>query len=364
MEDNFYKIALTMLPAVGAVNAKNLVSYCGNPQAVFETREKELSKIPGIGEITARAIANHDVFFQAEKELRFIEQHDIQLLFYTDESYPSRLRHYNDAPAILYYKGNADLNAFRTVAIIGTRKPSPRGLKFCEELVEGLQAYNVNTISGLAFGIDVMAHKKSLDMKIPTIGVLGHGLKKIYPFQHYEVASRMMENGGLLTEYFSFKKPDREHFPMRNRIVAGLCDALVVVESAQKGGSMITAKFANDYNKDVFAVPGRINDNHAKGCNMLIKSHRASLMESVEDLIYVMRWKEIDSKKAVQRQLFNEFSEPEKLIVNLLRESDEMGVDSLSYKSGLTGSALAALLLNLEFKGAIQSIPGNRYILL
>lgn len=364
MEDLFYKIALTMLPSVGAVTAKNLVSYCGSPMGVFEARKKELVKIPGVGDLTANAIVGHDVFEQAEQELRFVERHKIRVMFYSDKNYPSRLKHYNDAPALLYYQGNADLNASRTVAIIGTRKPSPRGVSTTEAFIEGLKPYNVMTISGLAFGIDVAAHRKSVEINVPTLGVLGHGLQKIYPSQHYDVAARMIENGGLLTEYFSYKEPDREHFPMRNRIVAGLCDALIVVETAKKGGSMITVRFANDYNKDVFAVPGRLGDENSLGCNLLIKSHRAALIESVEDLAYVMRWNEIDANKTIQRQLFSEFSEPEKKIVNLLSDSEEMGVDTLSYKCGLANSELAALLLNLEFKGVIRSIPGNRYVLL
>ena len=364
MEDLFYKIALTMLPSVGAVTAKTLVSYCGSPQAVFEERQKNLEKIPGIGPGLASSIVNHQVFGTAERELKFVNQFNIKVLFYLDKEYPSRLKNYIDAPAILYYRGNADLNPYRTVAIIGTRKPTPRGVSLTERLLDGLKNYKITSISGLAFGIDVACHRKSLELGIPTLGVLGHGLQKIYPAQHYDVASKMMENGGLLTEYWSFKKPDREHFPMRNRIVAGLCDALIVVESAKKGGSMITVKFANEYNKDVFAVPGRVGEENYKGCNLLIKSHRAALIESVEDLAYVMRWDEIDAQKNIQRQMFNEFSEREKIIVNLLRESEELGVDSIAYKCGLANSELAGLLLNLEFKGVIRAVPGNRYVLL
>lgn len=353
-----------MLPSVGAVTAKSLVSYCGSPKAVFEARKKELMLIPGIGGSTAKAILDQDVFHQAEEEVRFLEQHKVRTLFYLDKDYPARLKHHNDAPAILYYRGTADLNTMRTVGIVGTRKPSPRGVAITEELVDGLKAYGVQTISGLAFGIDVVSHRKSLEVNIPTIGVLGHGLRKIYPSQHYEVAAKMAENGGLLTEYFSFKEPDREHFPMRNRIVAGLCDALIVVESPRKGGSMITAKIANDYNKDVFAFPGRVKDKNAEGCHLLIKSHQAALIESVDDIAYVMRWKEIDAKKNAQRALFVEFTEDEKIVVDLLRENDEMGIDKLSWNCKLPYSKMASLLLRLEFKGVIKSIPGSQYVLI
>ncbi|MCB0632037.1 MAG: DNA-processing protein DprA [Saprospiraceae bacterium] len=364
MDELLYQIGLTQLPLVGPVNARQLIAYCGSARDVFTARKKELLLIPGIGEQIARSILEQDVLQIAERELHFIEQHQIQALFYLHKDYPARLRAYNDAPVLLYYQGNAGLDHPRTVAIVGTRKPSIQGLQSCEALVEGLRAYDVQIISGLAYGVDICAHRACLAAGVPTLGVLGHGLARIYPAGHRTVARQMCEQGGLLSEYTSITQPEREHFPMRNRIVAGLCDALIVVETARKGGSMITANFANDYNKDVFAFPGRRNDPHSEGCNLLIKSHRAALIESAEDIAYVMRWEENDQNRPIQTQLFIELSTEEKLIVDLLREQDTVGIDRLTLATQLKGSTLATLLLNLEFKGMIKTLPGKRYALI
>jgi DNA processing protein len=363
MENKIYQIALTLIPNVGPVTARNLVSYCGSPQAVFESTKKSLLKIPGIGEQMCQYIHDKEVLLKAEAELDFTLEHHIDVLFYTDKAYPERLRNLPDSPALLYYKGSIPLNQSRLVAIIGTRKPSPRGISICEELVEGLQPYGVAVVSGLAYGIDITAHRKSLEVNIPTVGVLGHGMREIYPPQHRNTAGKMIEQGGLLTEYPGYMRPDREHFPMRNRIVAGMCDALIVVETQGKGGSMITASIANNYNKDVFAVPGRVKDKQSEGCNLLIKSHRASLLESIDDLAYIMRWEALDAAKDVQHQLFVELTPDEKNIVDLLGKQEMMGIDALSSCVQRPSSQMAGLLLELEFKGIIRSLPGNRYIL-
>lgn len=364
MSELLYQIALSKIPKVGPKLTKQLVSYCGGPQYVFEASKKELMAIPAIGAITAQNIINKIGFQEAEAELRFIEKNEIQTFFYTEKDYPHRLKNYDDAPALLYYKGTSNLNAPRIVGIVGTRKPSAQGLAICEELVEGLATYQPLIISGLAYGIDITAHKKSLNIDIETIGVLGHGLGQIYPNAHKRTAYQMVEKGGLLTEFTSQTKPDRERFPMRNRIIAGLCDSLIVVETANKGGSMITANLAFGYNKDVFAVPGRIRDENSKGCNMLIKSHRAALIESAKDIGYVMRWEEIDSSKTVQRQLFTELAPEEQNLVTLLKEHDGLGIDRLSFELQQHQSQLAALLLGLEFKGVLKQVPGKRYVLI
>lgn len=365
MEDLLYKVGLTMIPQVGAITAKKLVHLCGGAKEVFEAKKRTLQQIPKISEMTVQIILEKKVLKQAEAEIRFMEQNDIQAFFFQDKNYPSRLRHYHDAPVLLYYRGNADLNPLRSVAIVGTRKPSPYGLQLCEEIVNDLSQYGVTVISGLAFGIDITAHRKCLECQIPTVGVLGHGLRLIYPGQHHNIGLKMLENGGLLTEFSSQTTPEREHFPMRNRIIAGLCDALIVVETAQKGGSMISARLANDYNKDVFAVPGRVKDPFAKGCNLLIKSHRAALLESVEDLAYVMRWRLMDQERQqIQKQLFIELSQEEKIIVDLLRQNEALDIDSLTYNCKKSNSEMANLLLNLEFKGMVKSLPGKRYILI
>jgi DNA processing protein len=363
MTKKVFQLALTLVPKVGPVTTRNLVSYCGCAQSVFEASDKFLSKIPGIGPQIIRYIKNDKLIAKAEAELDFLVQHNIKPVFYLDKSYPARLSHLPNSPAMLYYAGNASLNAPRAVAIVGTRKPSPHGLKLCEEFVEALARYQPTIISGLAYGIDIAVHKACLTYNIPTIGVLGHGLRQIYPPAHKSTAFAMIKNGGLLTEYTSDTRPDKEHFPMRNRIVAGLCDALIVIETQRKGGSMITANIANEYNKDVFAVPGRIKDNFSSGCNLLIKSHRAHLIESINDLAYIMRWEELDAQKHVQQQLFVELNKDEKLVVDLLKQQEKMSIDQLTHFMKLPGSKIAGLLLELEFKGVIKPLPGNNYIL-
>lgn len=363
MENLLYKIALTLVPKVGAKTARNLISYCGGPRAVFESSQRNLLKVPGIGKGIASNIRKSSVLHQAEKELRYLESQRISALFYLDEAYPRRLKHLNDSPVLLYYKGTADLNSHRIVSIVGTRQPSHYGTGICQQLIEGMLPYKVLVVSGLAYGVDICAHRKCLEVGIPTVGVLGHGLGHIYPAQHRRIASEMVETGGLLSEYTSGTSPEREFFPMRNRIVAGMCDALIVIETAKKGGSIITARMANDYNRDVFAIPGKVGEKLSEGCNHLIKSHQAAMLESVKDLAYVMQWEERTKVESRQAQLFFDLSEEEKIIVDLLEKTEAMGIEQLLASARMTNSMMAGNLLNLEFKGLVRSLPGNRYIL-
>jgi DNA processing protein len=240
-----YRIALTLLPGVGAVNAKTLVSYCGSVEAVFKQKKSLLEKIPNIGPLTSESILKQDVFDRAEKEIAFIHKNKITPLFYLDAEYPSRLKNCDDSPALLYFKGNADLNVQKVIAIVGTRNSTQYGKRVCENLIEGFAAFNITVISGLAYGIDITAHKLALKNNLPTVGVLAHGLDRIYPGIHSDTAEKMLDNGGLITEFMSETKPYRENFPSRNRIVAGMVDAVIVVESALKGGALITAEIAN-----------------------------------------------------------------------------------------------------------------------
>lgn len=359
-----HNIALSKIPFVGPVLARNLVSYCGGVQGVFEAHAKELSKVPGVGNTIVEAILGKQYFEEAERELAFVEKHRIQVLCYLDENYPKRLKNFNNSPVVLYYKGNADLNQARTVGIVGTRTPTPHGKAMCEELVEGLKAYNVLIVSGLAYGIDVTAHRKSLELGLETLGVLGHGMSRIYPHQHAGVAQEMVEQGGVMTEFGWATKPDRENFPMRNRIIAAMSDALIVVETADRGGSIITAEIANEYNKDVFAVPGRVKDKFAQGCNRLIKTHKAALIERAGDVAYIMRWQEMDKgSRQAQAQLFAELSPNELRLVELLKNKDALGIDQLSHQAQLSPSNTAAVLLELEFKGLVRSMPGKLFTL-
>ncbi len=359
-----HQIALTMVPQVGAVTAKILISYCGSAEAVFRAPKKELLRIPGIGPVTADALLSAGPLRLAELEIRFLEQHGIAALFYTHERFPARLRQCHDSPALIYFKGSSLdlLSARRIIAIVGTRQPTEYGRMLCEEIIEGLQSYEVLVVSGLAYGVDITAHRKAIALDMPNIGVLGHGLGNIYPSQHRSAALRMIENGGLLTEYTHETKPDREHFPMRNRIIAGLCDALLVVETAATGGSMISAELASQYERDIFALPGRVRDPKSTGCNLLIKTNRARLAESAADIATALRWEDAD-RKSVQAQLFHDLSDAETVLLNIIREQPEIPIDQLTMAAKLPPGELASLILELEFKGIIRTLPGKRYMI-
>ena len=363
MDDLVYKIALTLIPKVGPVTARQLLSYAGSPEEVFRCSKKALMRIPGIGPAIAEAISAQTVLSSAEKELQILFQNKIKPIFITDEAYPGRLRHFPDSPLLLFYQGSADLNPARCISIIGTRKPSPYGISFCEDLIQGLWPYSPTIVSGLAYGIDITAHRKAHEIGLPTIGVMAHGHGHFYPSEHRSVGRRMLENGGLLCEYTYNTAAEKEYFPLRNRIVAGICDALIVVETGPEGGSMITAQFANEYNKDVFALPGRANDPASVGCNLLIKTHRAQLLESPEDLVQALTWDEQQRRQGVQQSLFSELEPEEKKIVDLLGQNQEAYIDDLVAWSGKSPGTLAALLLDMELKGIVRTLPGKRYSL-
>ncbi len=359
-----YEIALTMLPGIGHVSGKKLVALCGGLEAIFKDSRKDLLRRKTIGENVINKLleGRNEALRKAEKEVRFIEKYHIKTLFFLDKSYPYRLGNCHDAPLLLYYKGNADLNSPRVVSIVGTRKATDYGRDVCSRIVEGLQQSGVLVVSGLAFGIDSCAHKSALQLGLPTVGVLGHGLDRIYPQQNKGLAEKMISNGGLITDFPSETQPDRENFPMRNRIIAGLCDALIVVEAASSGGALITADIANSYNRDVFAVPGRLNDEYSKGCNSYIKTNRAALIESAEDIRYIMGWDSSSPRsESIQRELFQELSESEKTITDILKTQSDAGIDVLVSDSGMKSSELAKILLALEFRGVIRSLPGKRY---
>ncbi|MFO8068248.1 MAG: DNA-processing protein DprA [Bacteroidales bacterium] len=358
MENRLYKLALYLLPGVGSVNAKKLVSYCGGIEAVFKEKKNALVKIPGIGSGLANNIYNQKVFERAEQELNFIEKNKIRMYFYLDNDYPSRLKHCSDAPVLLFYKGNADMNSQKVVSIVGTRNATDYGKAKVKELVEGFSKYKTLIVSGLAYGIDIAAHKACLNKEIPTIGVLGHGLDKIYPPLHGKIARKMLDCGGLLSEFLSESKPDRENFPRRNRIIAGMSDLVVVVEAAERGGALITAHIANSYYRDVFAVPGRSTDTYSRGCNRLIKTHKANMAENISDIEYIMRW-DVKNEKEIQRQMFVELDIDEKKMISLLKENNNAEIDFIIAKSGLTPSKASSILLNLEFKGLVRSLPGK-----
>ncbi len=360
-QDLLYKLAFNYIPNIGAVSVKNLISYCGGIKEVFSASKRQLINTPGIGESRANDFLKADPLKKAEQELKAIEGKDIELIFYLDKKYPARLKNYPDSPLLLYSKGKLELNAPRMVAIVGTRKVTTYGTLECEKIIEGLQEYNCTIVSGLAYGVDTIAHRHAVKCGMPTIGVLGNGMQSIYPAANRDLARKMLNNGGILSEYEMSQKPDRENFPKRNRIIAGMTDVVLIVESARKGGSMISAEYANNYNKDVFAIPGKTTDEFSEGCNHLIKTHKAHLCTSAEDIAYIMRWdKQAESK---QLELLIELSPEEQDIIALIKEHPNIGLDSLHYKSTTPLAKLTSILLNLEFKGILKSLPGKKYIL-
>ena len=361
-----HQLALTLVPNIGDVQAKILIQHFGEVSAIFKAKTSALEKIEGIGSVRAKSIKEFDDFHIAEKEQEFIEKYKIKTFFLTDKDYPKRLLNCYDSPTLLFYKGTADLNASKIVAIVGTRTNTEYGKQFTEKLVKDLSELNITIISGLAFGIDAMAHKAALKHGLPTVGVVGHGLDKIYPSENSSLAKEMIkEEGGILSEFFSGTKPDKHNFPLRNRIVAGISDATVVVETNIKGGSMITGNLANAYNRDVFAVPGRTTDTKSSGCNHLIKYNKAILLTDADELLELMGWKEKSKTKTKkQKELFIELTPEEKQVVQLLQAKETVSIDEINLSSGLSSSTIAAAILNLELQNVVASLPGKMYKLL
>ncbi len=365
-DELLYQLALTLIPNIGPVQAKILLQHC-NAEEIFHAKKTYLEKIEGIGPIRAAAIVGFKDFIKAEEEIKFIEKYKIKSLFLTDKDYPKRLLNCYDSPTLLFYKGEADLNAAKIVAIIGTRSNTDYAKQITEKLVKDLAAHNVTVVSGLAFGADAIAHKAAVKNNLPTVGILAHGLDQIYPAEHAGLAKDMIKHkGGLLTEFKSKSNPDKHNFPTRNRIVAGMCDATVVIETGLKGGSMITAELANSYNKDVFAFPGKVTDTKSAGCNYLIKSNKAMLLTDAAELLQVMNWEDSPKgrkERKSQRELFIELTADEKIVVSILREKEAVHIDEINGKSGLSSSAVAAAILNMELQGVISSKPGKMYSL-
>jgi DNA processing protein len=360
-----YQLALTLVPNIGPVQAKNLLAIYGDASAIFSAKESQLKKIDGLGDVRAKSIKDFADFKKAEEEIAFIEKYKICPLFINDPAYPQRLLNCYDSPILLYFKGQTDLNSSRIISVIGSRTHTDYGKQITDKLIEDLATLQVLVVSGLAYGIDAVAHKAALKNGLPTIGVLAHGLDQVYPVQHTAMAKDMIkQGGGLLTEFCSNTKPDKHNFPTRNRIVAGMCDATIVVETGVKGGSMITAELANGYNKDVFAFPGKVTDNKSTGCNYLIKNNKAILLTEAKELVQLMNWEEAQ-KHALkkQRSIFIELNEDEKMIITMLQEKELMHIDEINTKSGLSSSAVAAAILNMELQNVILSHPGKRYSL-
>jgi DNA processing protein len=360
--DLVYLISLTQVPHVGCIQARILLQQFGSAEAIFKSTTQTLEKIEGIGKIRARSIKTFRDFDSSEKEIFFLQRYGVRAIPFNDPEYPQRLLTAYDAPTLLFYKGNAGLNPLRAISIVGTRRNSEYGKQITEKLIQDLVPYDPMIISGLAFGIDGIAHKYALKQGLTTIAVLAHGLTSLYPPEHSQLSKQVMKQGGLITEYTSDTKAEKHHFPIRNRIVAAISDCTIVVETAVKGGSMITADLANGYNKEVFAFPGRTTDFKSAGCNWLIRNNQASLLENAQDLAKMMGWEE---KKALvengQGDLFIILNEVEQRIVNLLKEREKIHIDVINAMTGFPNSRNAAALLELEMKDLICSTPGRIY---
>lgn len=357
-----YQIAITLIPGIGDITAKKLIAYCGGVEAVFSEKKIHLEKIPGIGAATANLISAADVFERAEEELKFIEKHKIKTYFFTEKEYPNRLKNCDDSPVLLYTKGEYDFNSSKILSVVGTRKATDYGKEVCEKIIEDLTPLDVTIASGLAYGIDICAHKAALKNNLKTLAVLGHGLDIMYPSVHRDTAKKIIENGALVTNYPSKTEFFPSNFPERNRIIAGMADAILVVESTNKGGSLITAEIANSYSRDVFAVPGRVKDKYSEGCNWLISRNKAALVTSAKEIAYMMGWEiHPEKKKVVQKQLFVELTADEKIIADILSEKGQLHIDILSATAKMSMSKIAVTLLNMEFSGVISSLPGKIY---
>ena len=355
-----YQIGLTLLPGIGVKLAKNLVAYAGGVEAVFKQKAKSLAAIPGISQKIARSIVRQSVLSRAEKEVRFIEKNNIQTRFYLDDDYPNRLKYCDDNPVLLFGKGEIEWNPKRVISIVGTRNATAYGKKHVDEFVEGLKEAGVCIVSGMAYGIDIQAHRAAVRNNMSTIAVVGHGLDRLYPQVHNSTLRKMKKNGGVITEFLSGTIPDRENFPKRNRIIAGFSDATLVVESGKRGGSMITAELALSYSRDVFAVPGDLGREYSEGCNALIHTQKANLVRGVNDILKVMNW-QAQEKKQVQITMFAELSDEEQTLLDILKAGSPVTIDDLSLRAGLSISKTSVNLLNLEFKGMIRSLPGKVY---
>lgn len=360
-QELFYRIGLTFVKDVGSVTARKLLQHYDSATDIFRAGLKELKATSGLGEVRSKAFRDAGVFERAEQEMEFITKNDVKILWYKDDAYPTRLKDCADAPVLLYTKGNIDTEAERVVAIIGTRKYTDYGQRVCENLVSDLKQEGVLVVSGLAHGIDTIAHKAAVENRLPTIGVLGHGLDKIYPVANKKLANEMMESGGLLSEYPSGSIADKRHFPMRNRIVAGLSDVTVVIESDIKGGALITARLADSYNRDVAAFPGRVYDSKSSGCNELIRTNIAAMITSAQDLLELMNWDEVGKAKPKQKALFLNLSPDEQAVYDKLKDRDNVHADELLHECKLSNSLLAATLLQMELQGIVKALPGKFY---
>lgn len=359
-----YSIALSLVPGIGSINARLLISHFGSAEAIFKTKPELLKKVTGIGPKLSSNFKKDDFASIAEKELEFISKYNIKAYHINDKEYPLRLKQCEDAPIVLFQKGQNDLNKSIHISVVGSRKTTEYGKHYCNTIISDLKASGLNPviISGLAYGIDSCAHKAALENDLETWAILGHGLDRIYPAQHKNLAKQIVETGSLITEFSHGSFPAPSNFVSRNRIIAGLSDLTIVIESAKKGGSLVTADLAFGYNREVMAVPGRIGDRQSEGCNFLIKSNKASMLECFDDVIYTMRWNDKSKlDKAKQLNLFEELNKEQKSLCEWLKANEDSPIDRIMKHSGINKSLIPSLLLELEFKNLIKVLPGKCY---
>jgi DNA processing protein len=368
-QDLIYRIGITLIKGIGNITAKQIIENLGNVALLFTEKKHTLEKIHGLSRRIINEIHRPEVLKRAEKEIRFIEKAHITPLFITDTAYPYRLKECVDAPVMLYLRGNADLNTGKIISVVGTRNATAYGRETTDRLLRDIRDTfpDCLIVSGLAYGIDIAAHRAALKESLSTVGILAHGLDRIYPPAHRNTAAEMLDAGGLLTDFISETVPDRQNFVKRNRIVAGISDCTVVVESAKKGGALITANIADSYNRDIFAFPGKTADKYSEGCNLLIKQKKAALITLAEDIFQEMNWSNQPEKtqpKIIQRMLFPELNPEERKVVELLSKAGNMQLNLLAIELDLPVSRLLVILFELEMNGMVRCKPGGMYGLL
>ncbi|SDW08999.1 DNA-processing protein DprA [Flavobacterium degerlachei] len=360
-QDLFYLLALQRVEGVGDIMAKKLLTHCGSAEAVFTSKSAQLAAIDGVGSMLLKSLKNKSVFEKANLELEFIKSNDINAVYFQDEKYPDRLKHCIDGPLLLFTSGNIDLKNRKIISIVGTRQITSYGTEFCRKLIEDLAPLDPIIVSGFAYGVDIVAHQLAMENNLQTIGVVAHGLNQIYPKTHKKYVAKVEENGGFMTEFWSTSNPDKENFVRRNRIVAGMSEATIVIESADRGGSLITANMANDYNRDVFAVPGRVTDKYSAGCNNLIKTQKANVLTSAADLVYILNWDIQKETKPVQKQLFVTLEDDEQKVYDYLLKTGKELMDIIALRCDFPIYKISGMLLNMELKGVVRPLPGKLF---
>ncbi len=360
-QDLFSLLALLKVDGVGDILGKKLLHSFGSASEIFKAKNSKLAAVDGIGSVLLKNLKDKTIFEKADRELSFIKNNNIQVSFFQDESYPERLKHCFDAPILLFTAGNINLKNKKIISIVGTRQITSYGTDFCRKLIEEIAPLDPVIVSGFAYGVDIVAHQVAMDYNLQTIGVLAHGLNQIYPRTHKKYMAKMEENGGFITEFWSDSNPDKEKFVRRNRIVAGMTEATIVIESADKGGSLITANMANEYNRDVFAVPGRVTDKYSQGCNNLIKTQKANVLTSAADLIYMLNWDIKEKTKTIQQQLFVELEADEQRVYDFLQKNGKELLDLIAIECEIPIFKLSGILIGMELKGVIRPLPGKLF---